>query len=147
MYKCGLLEESDVDLLKGLMEADEVWEDERKKVITAIRAEDHDIYVVYKGKEVAGKLLVTLHSPHTLACVEGVRWHLESFRIREDLRNQGYGRTLMNYVMGVMYGRGYQEITLCVSTKNKAALHLYHSLGFNKVICSCDAGYTLLLRE
>ena len=67
MYRCGLLEEKDVDLLKGLLEGDEVWYEQRRKFVDAIRAEDHDIYAVYKGKEVVGKLMVTLHSPHTLA--------------------------------------------------------------------------------
>lgn len=51
--------------------------------------------------------------------------------ILETYRSKGYGRALMQYLLGILKEQGIRGVNLKVSAENDKALKLYKSLGFN----------------
>jgi ribosomal protein S18 acetylase RimI-like enzyme len=61
---------------------------------------------------------------------EGVVCHLESLFVLSEYRNQGIGKTLVEYAKEISAKRGNKIMTLNVMLKNKNAKQMYESLGF-----------------
>lgn len=59
--------------------------------------------------------------------------HILNVCIREDLRGRGVGRKLMDYLIDRARLAGMQDVFLEVRPSNPVAVHLYESLGFNRV--------------
>lgn len=59
--------------------------------------------------------------------------HILNICIRADLRGQGVGRRLMNYLLDQATEAYMQDVFLEVRPSNGAAMSLYESLGFTRV--------------
>jgi ribosomal-protein-alanine N-acetyltransferase len=62
--------------------------------------------------------------------------------IHPDMQGQGLGRLLMDFLRIAALRRGAKKIRLRVYRNNKAAVHLYHSLGY-ELSEDSDARYLL----
>jgi len=61
----------------------------------------------------------------------------------EEYRNQGIGTEMMNQMMALMRGKGYQQVSLSI-TKGNPAIRLYERLGF-KVVDENEEDYIMLM--
>lgn len=52
---------------------------------------------------------------------------------KKSYRNKGIGKSLLNYIISNSKDLGLQSITLEVNENNSVAIHLYETLGFQKV--------------
>ena len=59
--------------------------------------------------------------------------HIVNFAIDKQFRQNGIGRTLINYALRDFHHRGVRWVTLEVRVSNMAARALYDSLGFSDV--------------
>ena len=59
--------------------------------------------------------------------------HLLNLCVRQEERNSGLGRKMVEFLVNQARRRGMQSIFLEVRESNTAAIHLYQSLGFNEV--------------
>ncbi len=59
--------------------------------------------------------------------------HILNLAVREDVRGLGLGRVLLSELVEVAAARGIRRLTLEVRPGNRAALGLYHSMGFDAV--------------
>lgn len=92
-----------------------------------------DIFVLYDKNVLIGELRVRYESDDENYAIRGRRAYLFAFRVREDLRNKGYGTYLLKTVLTVLKGKGYCEFTVGVED-NIRAVHMYQKLGFNQFI-------------
>lgn len=53
--------------------------------------------------------------------------------VKKSYRNKGIGKSLLNYIISNSKDLDLQSITLEVNENNSVAIHLYESLGFQKV--------------
>jgi ribosomal-protein-alanine N-acetyltransferase len=54
------------------------------------------------------------------------------FSVSKDYRQKGYGRQLLVYALEQFKKEGFKIVQLTTAPENKAALHLYQSLGFQQ---------------
>lgn len=59
--------------------------------------------------------------------------HILNISIHPDHQGLGLGRELMNHLLDLARGHGADTAFLEVRPSNRAALHLYESIGFNQV--------------
>ena len=59
--------------------------------------------------------------------------HLLNICIAPEFQNQGLGFELMKYLMSFARSRHAKTFYLEVRMSNSAAIHLYHSMGFNEI--------------
>jgi ribosomal-protein-alanine N-acetyltransferase len=59
--------------------------------------------------------------------------HLLNICIAPEYQNQGLGFELMTYLMGFARTRNAKTLYLEVRISNKAAIHLYQTMGFNEL--------------
>lgn len=60
--------------------------------------------------------------------------YLCAFRMREDLRGQGYGTKLLSHVIGHLRADGWKFLTIGVDETETANLRLYRRMGFTESI-------------
>ncbi len=65
--------------------------------------------------------------------IPGKRLYLSRIVVKKQLRRNGYGKKLMNYVIEYAKKEGYEELSLGVDLDNYIALCLYVKLGFDKI--------------
>lgn len=58
--------------------------------------------------------------------------HITSFHVLPHLRGQGYGRELMDHVLGEFARRGFVAVTLWVLEENRPARRFYERYGFRQ---------------
>ena len=90
-----------------------------------------DIFVLYDKNTLRGELRVKYESDDQSFAIRGKRAYLYAFRVRENLRNKGYGTHLLNAVLAELKANGYSEFTVGVEDDNTRALHMYQTLGFD----------------
>ena len=90
-----------------------------------------DIFVLYDKNTLIGELRVKYESDDQSFAIRGKRAYLYAFRVRENLRNKGYGTHLLNAVLAELKANGYSEFTVGVEDDNTRALHMYQTLGFD----------------
>lgn len=59
--------------------------------------------------------------------------HLLNICVQRDLREQGVGRKLLQYLLDYACKAGMQDAFLEVRPSNPVAIHLYESMGFGRV--------------
>lgn len=59
--------------------------------------------------------------------------HLLNLCVSEQERNSGLGRKMVQYLISQSRRRGMQSVFLEVRESNRAAIHVYETLGFNEV--------------
>lgn len=62
------------------------------------------------------------------------RVYLSRFLVKEEMRNKGIGKQLLNYIFCHAKNLGYQEISVGVDLDNYLALLIYQKYGFDKII-------------
>jgi len=67
-----------------------------------------------------------------IACGAGEA-HLLNVCVREEFRNRGFGRALMNHLLALAAGAGAAVVFLEVRPANTAAVRLYEALGFSQI--------------
>lgn len=79
---------------------------------------------------VAGERVVALGglAPHNDAQVELCKLHVD-----ETMQRRGLGRLMTEHLIALARARGFAEVILHVTTTQKAAVKLYHSIGFQPV--------------
>jgi ribosomal protein S18 acetylase RimI-like enzyme len=50
--------------------------------------------------------------------------------ISPQLQGRGYGAQMLNLVLEMLIGMGYQEVVIDVDSENASAYHLYRKAGF-----------------
>ncbi len=90
-----------------------------------------DIFVLYDKNTLIGELRVKYESDDQSFAIRGKRAYLYAFRVRENLRNKGYGTYLLNAVLAELKANGYSEFTVGVEDDNPRAIHMYQTLGFD----------------
>ena len=63
--------------------------------------------------------------------------YLCAFRVRKELRGQGYGSRLMETALAELKGRGFIRATIGVGRDDERNLRLYRRLGFSKTVREC----------
>lgn len=66
-----------------------------------------------------------------------------NFGIHSMYRKQGYGDSLLSYLLNMLYESGYKEVIIKVNKKNEAAYNLYKKKGFIKY----DEYFTWMLNK
>lgn len=67
-------------------------------------------------------------APHDRARVELCKLHVD-----EAMQGRGLGRLMTEHLIDLAHQRGFSEVILHVTTTQKAAVSLYHSIGFEPV--------------
>jgi ribosomal-protein-alanine N-acetyltransferase len=70
---------------------------------------------------------------YILGYFEQQQFHLASMAVAPQFRRQGLGATLLRCMLEEMQSRAYFHCTLEVRSSNRAALALYHKMGFIQV--------------
>jgi N-acetylglutamate synthase-like GNAT family acetyltransferase len=105
------LEETDIEVLN----------DPGKHILEA----GGHIYFATVDDEVAGCCALIVHGPRT--------YELAKMAVREDLRNQGIGKTLLTQVVEAARSLGARRLVLETNSKLTNAIHVYESVGFRHV--------------
>ena len=92
-----------------------------------------DIWVLFDEDTIIGELRSMYESDDERA-IKGVRIYLYAFRIREDRQGNGFGKLLLEKVIGELRGQGYTEFTVGVEGNNERARHIYEKFGFTKFL-------------
>lgn len=89
-------------------------------------------------REAGGDMLVGIHdgrvialgglAPHDPTHVELCKLHVD-----ESMQGRGLGRLMTEHLIDLAHQRGFTEVILHVTTTQKAAIRLYHSIGFEPV--------------
>jgi len=93
-----------------------------------------DIFVLYDKDVLLGELHVMYESDDERYAMRGKRAYLFAFRVREGVRNKGYGTYLLKSVLGILQEDGYCEFTVGVEDDNLRAIHMYQALGFTEFV-------------
>lgn len=93
-----------------------------------------DIFVLSNGAELIGELHVRYQSDDDNFAIRGRRAYLFAFRVHKKYQGKGYGKYLIKEVIGMLKEKGYSEFTIGIEDDNLIAHHIYHSLGFNKLL-------------
>lgn len=93
-----------------------------------------DIFVLYDDTDLIGELHVMYESEDRHYAIRGKRAYLFAYRIHKDYQGMGYGQYLLKSVIELLKESGYSEFTVGVEDDNLRANHIYHSLGFNKLV-------------
>ena len=59
--------------------------------------------------------------------------HVNNIVVRKDLRGQGIGTKIMDYLINISREKNKEELTLEVNENNTSAIKLYEKFGFQKV--------------
>lgn len=94
-----------------------------------------DIFVLLDASELIDELHIKYHSDDDNFAVRGRRACLFAFRIHKNYQGKGYGKYLIEEVIKILKGKGYSEFTIGVEDDNLKAQHIYHSLGFDELLC------------
>jgi GNAT superfamily N-acetyltransferase len=78
---------------------------------------------------IAGERVVALGglAPHGQTQVELCKLHVD-----ETMQGRGLGRLMTEHLIALARHRGFMEVVLHVTTTQKAAVNLYHSIGFSR---------------
>jgi GNAT superfamily N-acetyltransferase len=94
-----------------------------------ILAADHlQLLVGEEGGQLVATAQVTWLRHLTYA--GGLKCHVESVRVRSDLRGGGRGRELMRYIVDLAHARGTARVELTTNRQRERAHDFYTSLGF-----------------
>lgn len=87
------------------------------------------IFMAYKGSEAVGftQLYMTFSSVEVMPM-----WILNDLYIKEEYRNTGIGRSLINQAIELVKERGDRGLVIETAPSNTGAQKLYESIGFIK---------------
>ncbi len=73
--------------------------------------------------------------------IEGKRVYLSRLIVKKEFRNRGIGKLLVDFLCETAKRMGYAEISIGVDKSNAAALHLYRSKGFDRILFDGEDEY------
>jgi ribosomal protein S18 acetylase RimI-like enzyme len=89
-------------------------------------------------RDAGGDMMVGIHDGRVIA-LGGLaphdRTHVELCKLHVDeaMQGRGLGRRMTEHLIDLAHQRGFTEVILHVTTTQKAAIRLYHSIGFEPV--------------
>ena len=90
--------------------------------------------------ELLGELYVFADIDEDKDCADGITTaYLCAFRIRKELRGQGYGSRLMKAALSDLKERGFRYATIGVDKDDETNLVIYKHMGFDRTIKECYA--------
>ena len=109
-------------LIKDLNKYDKFWDE--KILLDEVNNENSEYYVLVKDNDIIGFGGLWFNIDEA---------HIMNIAIREDLRRNGYGSEILNYLIKVAKMHKKNCITLEVRENNFAATRLYEKLDFQVV--------------
>lgn len=100
-----------------------------------------DIFGLFIDSGIVGEIRVMYKNEDALFAIKGKRAYLYAFRILDNFQGKGYGKYLLEQVIGQLVKNGYSEFTVGVEDNNEVARHIYESLGFNELIARKQEEY------
>lgn len=86
----------------------------------------YDCWVVTKNEKIIG---------HGVLSVAAGESHLLNLAVDQSYQGQGIGRQMLTHLMDIARIKSADMILLEVRPSNKAAIHIYESIGFNEIGC------------
>ncbi len=86
----------------------------------------YDCWVAIENEKIIG---------HGVISVAAGESHLLNLAIDKNYQGQGIGRKLLIHLMDIARIKSAEMILLEVRPSNKAAIHIYESIGFNEIGC------------
>jgi ribosomal protein S18 acetylase RimI-like enzyme len=110
-----------------------VFEPPISKYVDDFGREGDYAYVLVDKDELVGAVWARLfaESEKSYGFVDGETPEL-SIAVRENYRNRGFGRALIEKLLGALRAAGYEKVSLSVDKRNRA-VGLYRKLGFETV--------------
>lgn len=103
--------------------------EEAKDIFNIIKSyPNYKIYVAETNKTIVGTIAVLIM--HNIGHLGRQSAILESFAVLPEYQNQGTGKALIKYVMGICKEAGCYKITLSADLKRQKAHTFYEKLGF-----------------
>jgi ribosomal protein S18 acetylase RimI-like enzyme len=103
-------------------------EKREQRFYTAITERGEENFLIFKGEEAAGFLMIEQCRDEDLDETHG---EICGIYLHPDYWNQGIGAKLMNWGLEELKNRGYKTITLWVLEENVRAREFYEKLGFS----------------
>ena len=95
---------------------------------------EREVYVCVKDNEYVGEIAFYHGQQDPVYTIIGRRVYISRMIVKEELRNQGIGALLLDFMCDLARERGYTELSLGVDVTNLPARHLYKKKGFTKVL-------------
>jgi len=86
----------------------------------------YDCWVITDQQKIIG---------HGVLSVAAGESHLLNLAVSPDYQGQGIGRQMLAHLMDIARVKSADMILLEVRPSNKAAIHIYESIGFNEIGC------------
>lgn len=109
-------------------------EDMLKQNTLKLRSGDIAIFGLFLDGEIIGELRTKYRSEDEREAKLKKRAYLYAFRILEKYQGIGYGKYLLQQVIGLLDKEGYLELTVGVEDENEKAIYMYKQVGFNRII-------------
>ena len=113
-----------------------------------------DIFALLDGDKIIGELRVKYINDDNRFAEKSKRAYLYAFRIHKKYQGKGLGNFLLENVLTLLAGNGYNEFTVGVEDDNAKARYMYEKYGFTEPIArikECYQGdsyeYDLLLKS
>ncbi len=92
------------------------------------------VFIYQVDGEFIGEISYVLDMNDIDYTIPNKRIYISRLIVKKEYRNQGIGGILIDYIVDVIEGLGYSEISIGVDKDNETALHLYRKKGFDTVI-------------
>ncbi len=86
----------------------------------------YDCWVATENEKIIG---------HGVLSVAAGESHLLNLAVDQNYQGQGIGRKMLTHLMDIARIKSADMILLEVRPSNKAAIHIYESIGFNEIGC------------
>lgn len=124
--------------IKNFEKCSNIWNMEKNKELkdrfyNELLTKNRKTFVYTKDEEYIGEISIVFNKNDEDYSIPGIRLYISRIIVKKDLRGQGYGKKLMNYIIEYAKKEGYKELALGVNLDNYIALKLYVGLGFNNI--------------
>ena len=124
--------------IKNFEKCSNIWNMEKNKELkdrfyNELLTKNRKTFVYTKDEEYIGEISIVFNKNDEDYSIPGIRLYISRIIVKKDLRGQGYGKKLMNYIIEYAKKEGYKELSLGVNLDNYIALKLYVGLGFNNI--------------
>ena len=124
--------------IKNFEKCSNIWNMEKNKELkdrfyNELLTKNRKTFVYTKDEEYIGEISIVFNKNDEDYSIPGIRLYISRIIVKKDLRGQGYGKKLMNYIIEYAKKEGYKELSLGVNLDNYIALKLYVGLEFNNI--------------
>lgn len=109
----------------------------RKQIIRG----DRLVYIYKIGDEFIAEGNLVINIDDSDYFIPNQRIYVSRMIVKKEYRNQGIGKTILDYLTEQAKKMGYKEMALGVDIDNYPALRLYRKNGFDTLIAECEDEY------